>query len=95
LSKKCLAVARKAFKKKKSKVPRIINIPKKGGVLPLIPIFAGLSAVGALTGGVPNNVKVANELNINTSSHLEKGLYLSKYKDNSYKIGDGLLSITV
>lgn len=32
-------------------VPRIIPVPKVGGVLPLIPIFAGLSAVGGLTGG--------------------------------------------
>lgn len=28
--------------------PRKIPIPKIGGVLPLIPIFAGLSAIGAL-----------------------------------------------
>lgn len=31
--------------------PRIIPIPKTGGVLPLIPIFAGLSALGSLIGG--------------------------------------------
>ncbi|KAE9526213.1 hypothetical protein AGLY_013844 [Aphis glycines] len=86
LTKKCVAVARKAFKTKKTRVPRTINIPKKGGVLPLIPIFAGLSALGALTGGVANVVKVANEFNRNTPSHLGKGLYLTPYKGNSYKI---------
>lgn len=32
-------------------LPRIIPIPKVGGVLPLVPIFAGLSALGALMGG--------------------------------------------
>lgn len=32
-------------------LPRIIPVPKVGGVLPLIPIFAGLSALGALMGG--------------------------------------------
>lgn len=33
--------------------PRNIPVPKTGGILPfLIPIFAGLSAVGALSGGV-------------------------------------------
>lgn len=90
LSKKCVAVARKVFKTKKSKVPRIITIPKRGGVLPLIPIFAGLSALGALTGGVANVVKVASEFNRNTPSHLGKGLYLTPYKGNSYKIGSGL-----
>ena len=86
LTKKCVAVARKTFKTKKTKVPRTINIPKKGGVLPLIPIFAGLSALGALTGGVANVVKVANEFNRNKPSHLGKGLYLTPYKGNSYKI---------
>ncbi|KAE9526189.1 hypothetical protein AGLY_013820 [Aphis glycines] len=86
LTKKCVAVARKAFKTKKTRVPRTINIPKKGGVLPLIPIFAGLSALGALTGGVANVVKVANEFNRNTPSHLGKGLYLTPYKGNSYQI---------
>lgn len=30
---------------------RIIPIPKSGGILPLIPIFAGLSALGSLAGG--------------------------------------------
>ncbi|KAL4127489.1 hypothetical protein QTP88_011656 [Uroleucon formosanum] len=83
LSKKCVAVARKTFKIKKTKVPRTITIPKKGGVLPLIPIFAGLSALGALTGGVANVVKVANEFNRNAPSHLGKGLYLTPYKGNS------------
>ncbi|KAE9543719.1 hypothetical protein AGLY_002115 [Aphis glycines] len=53
LTKKCVAVARKTFKSTKTKVPRIVNIPKKGGVLPLIPIFAGLSALGALLVELP------------------------------------------
>ena len=83
LTKKCVAVARKSFKTKKTKFPRIITIPKKGRLLPLIPIFAGLSALGALTGGVANVVKVANEFNRNSSSHLGKGLYLSPYKSGS------------
>lgn len=38
-------------------LPRIIPVPKIGGVLPLIPIFAGLSALGALMGG---SASVAN-----------------------------------
>ncbi|XP_060856638.1 uncharacterized protein LOC132934343 [Metopolophium dirhodum] len=65
-------------------------VPKKGGVLPLIPIFAGLSALGALTGGVSNVVKLANEFKRNTPTHLGGGLYLAPYKGNSYKIGSGL-----
>lgn len=44
-------------------INRIIPVPKIGGLLPLIPIFAGLSALGALTGGtaaVANAVITAN-----------------------------------
>lgn len=43
------------------KLPRVISIPKTGGVLPLIPIFAGLSATGSLAGGVAGIVKTINE----------------------------------
>lgn len=38
-------------KNKNISTPRVIPIPKYGGVLPLIPIFAGLSALGSLDGG--------------------------------------------
>lgn len=44
-------------KEAKEGLPRIIPVPKIGGVLPLIPIFAGLSALGALVGG---SASVAN-----------------------------------
>lgn len=42
----------------------MISVPKLGGALPLIPIFAGLSALGALMGGtasVANAVVNAND----------------------------------
>lgn len=48
---------------KPNNIHRVIPVPKIGGVLPLIPIFAGLSALGALTGGsaaVANAVITAN-----------------------------------
>ena len=92
LTKICVAVAKKSLRKnKKTKTPRVIPIPKKGGVLPLIPIFAGLSALGALTGGIANVVKTVNDMksNRNTPIHLGKGLYLSPYKGESYKIEKG------
>lgn len=47
-----------------NELPRVISVPKIGGVLPLIPIFAGLSALGALMGGsagVANAVISANK----------------------------------
>lgn len=37
--------------KGKISIPRIIPIPKTGGLLPMVPIFAGLSALGSLAGG--------------------------------------------
>lgn len=49
-------------------IPRIIPIPKIGGLLPLIPIFAGLSALGALTGGAS---AVANAV-LNTRNATKK-----------------------
>lgn len=42
---------KKRSKKPQKSAPRIIPTPKIGGVLPLIPVFAGLSALGALMGG--------------------------------------------
>ena len=93
LIRSCMVVVKK-MAGKKSKTPRIILVPKKVGVLPLIPIFAGLSALDALTGGVANVVKVINDLKSNRNSpvHLGKGMYLTPYKGSTYKIekGDGL-----
>lgn len=95
LVKTCVVAAKKAIlHKKKTKTPRIIPIPKKGGMLPLIPIFAGLSALGSLTGGIASVVKTVNDMrsNRNMPIHLGKGLYLAPYKNNTYQIrkGDGL-----
>ncbi|KAL4103210.1 hypothetical protein QTP88_010057 [Uroleucon formosanum] len=89
----CLTAAKKSKKSKRTKIPRIIPISKKSCVLPLIPIFAGLSALGELTGGVANIVKVMKELNSgkNTPINLGKGLYLTPHKGSSYKIVKGQL----
>jgi len=73
----------------KNNKPRVIKVPKTGGVLPLIPIFAGLSALGTLVGGVGNVVKTIRDIKSNNGSsiHLGKGLFLKPYKGGgSYKI---------
>ena len=44
----------------KVKVPRIIPMPKSGGFLPLLPIFAGLSAIGSIAGGAASIAKTIN-----------------------------------
>lgn len=95
-----IRVARKTINKslrgKKTKViiPRIINVPKVGGFLPLVPILSALGALGALTSG---GAAVAKAINVakNGRRQLEeskrhnrtieaiavgKGLYLKPYK---------------
>lgn len=88
--------AAKKLIKSKSRVglPRIIPLPKTGGILPLIPIFAGLSALGALAGGAAGITKAVNDHKTATKNLVEaqrhnktmesiaigKGLYLKPYK---------------
>lgn len=84
------------LKRKKIREPRkrIIQIPKTGGFLPLIPLFAGLSALGALSGGAAGIAKAVNDAKT-ARDRLEedkrhnramedikvgKGLYLKPYK---------------
>lgn len=47
--------------KKCIRTPRIIPLPKTGGFLPLIPLFAGLSALGALAGGASGIAQAVNK----------------------------------
>lgn len=92
------AVAKKLLSKKdKIRLPRMISVPKTGGILPLIPIFAGLSALGALAGGAAGIAKTVNDYKSAKSNLLEsqrhnkvmesialgKGLYLRPYKKGS------------
>lgn len=76
-------------------IPRIIPVPKTGGFLPLIPIFAALSATGSLVGGATGIAKAINEYKAAKKqlSELErhnrqieavcigKGLHLKPYKN--------------
>lgn len=63
-SKLALKAAKRVANKSKSiaKVARILPIPKRGGVLPfLVPLFAGLSAVGGLAGGAATIARAVND----------------------------------
>lgn len=92
------SAAKKMFPKNcKVRIPRIIPIPKTGGILPLIPIFAGLSALGSLAGGAVGIAKAVNEYqatkkNLQESERhnramesiaIGKGLYIKPYKKGS------------
>lgn len=75
-------------------IPRVIPVPKTGGFLPLIPLFAGLSAVGSLAGGAAGITKAVHEYKIAMKRLFElerhnkqveavcigKGLHLKPYK---------------
>ena len=75
--------------------PRVLPVPSKiGGVLPsLIPLFAGLSATGALAGGPAGIAKAINDAakrSLEESKRhnatmeaiaLGKGLYLKPYRN--------------
>lgn len=103
-NKSAIAFAYSAAKKiiadnKNVKIPRVIPLPKSGGFLPLLPIFAGLSALGSLAGGAAGIAKTVNDYKnaqqklIESKRHntkmeaiaLGKGLYIKPYKK-----GDGL-----
>lgn len=92
-----ISVALKAanqFKNAGIKPPKAIPIQKSGGFLPLIPILAALSAVGALSGGAAQIAKAVNSAQIARKELQEanrhnktmeaiaigKGLYLAPYK---------------
>ena len=91
-------MADKAWKRVFAKVhiPRVLPVPPKiGGFLPfLIPLFAGLSATGAIAGGTAGIAKAVNDTKVvkrqleESQRHnsameaiaLGKGLYLKPYK---------------
>lgn len=57
-----LSAAKKALQNKQiKKLPRVLPVAKRGGILPLIPIFAGLSALGSLAGGAAGIAKIVKE----------------------------------
>jgi len=76
--------------KKNVKVPRIINVPKIGGFLPIVPIFTALSALGSLASGsaIINNARMVKEDMEEKKRHRRKiesvavgeGLYLKTYR---------------
>lgn len=75
--------------KKSTLKHRIIPIPKTGGILPLIPIFAGLSALGSLAGGAAGIVKTIN--NVNTvRKQFQENVRHNKAMENKAAVGNGL-----
>jgi hypothetical protein len=98
-SKIAIAAARKSLKaaggKRKIRTPRIIPIPKTGGILPLIPIFAGLSALGSLAGGAAGIVRAIKDVKKKRSDEKTGGALQLSTRGNGlflkpYRSGLGL-----
>lgn len=83
-------IASTAVRGVRTKAPRnrIIPVPKRGGVLPLVPIFAGLSALGlagkakSISQAINNYRKAQNQLKESKTDNVAvgKGVYLRPYK---------------
>lgn len=93
---RALTAAKKVFgNNTKVRMPRVIPIPKTGGILPLIPIFAGLSALGSLAGGAAGIAKAVGDYKAAKKNFAEserhnkmmesialgKGLHIRPYKN--------------
>lgn len=74
--------------KKSVDLPRIIPVPKVGGFLPLIPIFAGLSAVGGIAGGAAGIARAVNA--IKSAKQRLQELKRHDKKMEEFCIGNGL-----
>lgn len=72
----------------KIRVPRVIPLPKTGGILPLIPIFAGLSALGTLAGGAAGIAKTVNDYKAGQQNLRETQRHNKAME--SLKLGQGL-----
>ncbi len=83
-----IAATRELANDSSIKLPRVIPIPKTGGVLPLIPIFAGLSAAGALAGGAAGIAKTINEFKMAKKLYEESRRHNEKME--ALCIGKGL-----
>jgi hypothetical protein len=81
-----------AKKRGKFKLPRVIPVPKKiGAGLPLIPLLAGISALGGAASGVSSIVRSIGEIIDakrrifpNEKKQVGNGLYLAPYKKNGF-----------
>ena len=83
-----IAAAKEFLKDYHVNTPRVIPVPKTGGVIPLIPIFAGLSAAGNLPRGAAGVSEIISELKV-AKKHLQELKRCNESK-KSICIGNGL-----
>lgn len=92
-----MQAAKRFIAGRRAKTPRVIPVPKTGGILPIVPIIAALSALGPLLGGAATVAKTVSDIKSSRDKLAEdrrhnramesvkvgRGLYL-KRKKNGY-----------
>jgi len=66
--------------KKNVKVPRVINVPKIGGFLPIVPVLTAPSALGSLASGSAAIAKTMNYARMAKEEIEEKNVTTGKLK---------------
>jgi len=74
--------------KKNNKIPRIINVPKIGGFLPIVPILTALSALGSLASGSAAIAKTINNASMGKKQLEESNRHNNKIE--CIKVGEGM-----
>ena len=77
-----------SFKRKKVNIPRVIPVPKIGGILPLIPILTALGALGGVASGGSAIAKVLNDIKTGKEQLAEASRH-NRYME-SIAMGKGL-----
>lgn len=90
--KAALRSAKKTRKGKSVKVPRIIKVPSiSGGILPLLPILAGLGAIGSVVGTATGVAKTIKDLK-NAREYIDENKRHNKVME--LKVGKGLSMVS-
>lgn len=84
-----LRAVKSSGRKKTGRLPRVVPVQKQGGILPLIPIFAGLSALGAMAGGSAGIAKAVKDAQ-NAKEELKEQMRHNKSVETSIAMGRGL-----
>ena len=65
-------------------IPRVIPFPKRGGILPQLPILGALGVIGSLAGGVSGLIKTIKEIRsgsaLRSGGRLGRNVHLKPYK---------------
>lgn len=86
--KAALRSVKKSKNGKEVKMPRIIKVPNiTGGILPLLPVLAGLSTIGSLIGSTASVVRAIKSIK-NAQTQLDENKRHNKTMEE--KIGNGL-----